>query len=110
MPDFFDKPFEEQVESIIRTGDLKLLQAFIGIRNPIGLLQYYSNFITTKINIMNTRLHGEYKVQERCLKQYKDNMIREDEEQSRALCISDNTNSNLHSKLVSDISKDVRKE
>ncbi|WP_253302361.1 hypothetical protein [Wolbachia endosymbiont of Psylliodes chrysocephala] len=37
-------------------------------------------------------------------------MIREDEEQSRALCISDNTNSNLHSKLVSDISKDVRKE
>ncbi|WP_265026342.1 hypothetical protein ACJZL1_00560 [Wolbachia endosymbiont of Rhagoletis indifferens] len=111
MPSFFDKSFEEQVESIIRTEDLKLLQAFIGIRNPIGLLQYYSSFIITKINIMNTRLHGEYKVQERCLKQYKDNMIMEDiEEQSRALCISDNTNSNLHSKLVSDISKDVRKE
>ncbi|GFR08350.1 uncharacterized protein TNCT_112881 [Trichonephila clavata] len=109
MPSFFDKSFKEQVESIIRTGDLKLLQAFIGIRNPIGLLQYYSSFIITKINIMDARLHGEYKVQERCLKQYKNNMIMEDiEEQSRALCISDNTN--LHSKLVSDISKDVRKE
>ncbi|WP_265024272.1 hypothetical protein [Wolbachia endosymbiont (group A) of Epagoge grotiana] len=35
-------------------------------------------------------------------------MTREDEEQSRALCISDNTNS--YSRLVSDISRDIREE
>lgn len=87
MLGFFDRPFEEQVEEIIKTGDLKLLQAFIGIRNPVGLLQYYSSFITTKVNIMNTRLHGEYKVQERCLKQYKDNMAREDIEEHCVLSV-----------------------
>lgn len=49
MPSFFDKPFAEQVESIIKTGDLKLLQALIGIRTPIGLSLYCSSFVVTKI-------------------------------------------------------------
>ncbi|WCR53889.1 MAG: hypothetical protein PG981_000911 [Wolbachia endosymbiont of Ctenocephalides orientis wCori] len=58
MPNFFTKSFKEQVESIIRTGDLKLLQAYIGVRNPIGLLQYYSSFLATKVNIMYAKLYG----------------------------------------------------
>ncbi|WP_264687679.1 hypothetical protein [Wolbachia endosymbiont (group B) of Erynnis tages] len=44
MQSFFDKPFEEQVEEIIKTGDLKLLQALIGTRSLIGLSLYCSSF------------------------------------------------------------------
>jgi len=84
VPSFFDKPFEEQVEEITKTGDLKLLQAFIGIRNPIGLLRYYSSFIITKINIMNARLYGRYKLQERCLRWYRDEIAKEDVRKSVA--------------------------
>ncbi|WP_353285329.1 hypothetical protein [Wolbachia endosymbiont (group A) of Beris morrisii] len=74
MPDFFDKPFEEQVEKIIKIENaegLRLLQALIGVRSSATFIKYYSGFIITKINIMYARLYGEYKLKEFCLEEYK---------------------------------------
>nr|QXF95189.1 hypothetical protein WOSOC_0051 [Wolbachia phage WO] len=55
MPSFFDKPFTEQVEEIIKTGDLKLLQALIGTRAPIGLSLYCSSFFLTRTVIAQAK-------------------------------------------------------
>ncbi|WP_341811582.1 hypothetical protein [Wolbachia endosymbiont (group A) of Oxytorus armatus] len=55
MPSFFDKPFTEQVEEIMRTGDLKLLQALIGTRAPIGLSLYCSSFFLTRTVIAQAK-------------------------------------------------------
>ncbi|WP_265024300.1 hypothetical protein [Wolbachia endosymbiont (group A) of Epagoge grotiana] len=55
MPSFFDKPFAEQVEEIMRTGDLKLLQALIGTRAPIGLSLYCSSFFLTRTVIAQAK-------------------------------------------------------
>ncbi|VVC27528.1 Ankyrin repeat-containing domain [Cinara cedri] len=73
MPSFFDKPFEEQVEGIIKTENeegVRLLQALIGIRHPIAFTQYYSSFIITKINIINAKLYSLCKLKKLCLKEY----------------------------------------
>ncbi|MBA8758042.1 hypothetical protein HCR18_03055 [Wolbachia pipientis] len=74
MPSFFDKPFEEQVEKIMKIENaegLRLLQALIGVRSSATFIKYYSGFIITKINIMYARLYGEYKLKELCLEEYK---------------------------------------
>lgn len=55
MQSFFDKPFEEQVEEIIKTGDLKLLQALIGTRSLIGLSLYCSSFFLTRTVIAQAK-------------------------------------------------------
>lgn len=55
MQSFFDKPFTEQVEEIIKTGDLKLLQALIGTRAPIGLSLYCSSFFLTRTVIAQAK-------------------------------------------------------
>lgn len=55
MRGFFDKPFEEQVEEIIKTGDLKLLQALIGTRSLIGLSLYCSSFFLTRTVIAQAK-------------------------------------------------------
>lgn len=74
MPDFFDKPFEEQVEKIMKIENaegLRLLQTLIGVRSSATFVKYYSGFIITKINIMYGRLYGEYKLKKLCLEEYK---------------------------------------
>ncbi|WP_341815923.1 hypothetical protein [Wolbachia endosymbiont (group B) of Idaea biselata] len=55
MPVFFDKPFEEQVEEIIKTEDSKLLQALIGTRSLIGLSLYCSSFFLTRTVIAQAK-------------------------------------------------------
>ncbi|MCJ7454519.1 MAG: hypothetical protein MUP48_03585 [Wolbachia endosymbiont of Homalodisca vitripennis] len=55
MKSFFDKTFEEQVEEIIKTGDLKLLQALIGTRSLIGLSLYCSSFFLTRTVIAQAK-------------------------------------------------------
>ncbi|WP_210437479.1 hypothetical protein, partial [Wolbachia endosymbiont of Drosophila auraria] len=61
MPSFFDKPFEEQVEEIMKMEkvDLKLLQALIGTRAPIGLSLYCSSFFLTRIVVSQAK-HQAY--------------------------------------------------
>ncbi len=60
MPSFFDKPFEEQVEEIMKmkTVDLKLLQALIGTRAPIGLSLYCSSFFLTRTVIAQAKFQA----------------------------------------------------
>jgi hypothetical protein len=76
VPGFFDKTFEEQGKEIIKTGDLKLLQAFIGIRNPIALLQYCASFLITKINIMHAQCQAENRIAKASLEYYLDGINR----------------------------------
>ncbi|GHM58946.1 MAG: hypothetical protein sL5_10690 [Candidatus Mesenet longicola] len=68
--DFFDKPFKEQVKTIIKTGDLKLLQAFIGVRNSTVLLQYCASFLIIKRNIMQAQYQAEIFVFGTLIKHY----------------------------------------
>ncbi|MGL5029395.1 MAG: hypothetical protein ACRC6C_04870 [Wolbachia pipientis] len=61
MLSFFDKPFEEQVEEIMKMekAGLKLLQALIGTRAPIGLSLYCSSFFLTRIVVSQAK-HQAY--------------------------------------------------
>ncbi|XGA08800.1 MAG: hypothetical protein U0X86_001122 [Wolbachia endosymbiont of Xenopsylla cheopis] len=72
--DFFDKPFKEQVKTIIKTGDLKLLQAFIGVRNSTVLLQYCASFLIIKRNIMQAQYQAEISVPGMLITHYYDKM------------------------------------
>ncbi|WP_339046591.1 hypothetical protein [Candidatus Mesenet endosymbiont of Agriotes lineatus] len=72
--DFFDKSFEEQIRIIIKTGDLKLLQAFIGVRNSTVLLQYCASFLITKRNIMQAQYQAEISVFGTLIKHYCEKM------------------------------------
>ncbi|XGA08529.1 MAG: hypothetical protein U0X86_000775 [Wolbachia endosymbiont of Xenopsylla cheopis] len=75
--DFFDKPFKEQVETIIKIGDLRSLQALIGVRNAAALSRYCASFFITKVNITYAEQQGTLKVLEKLLKSYLHKMKQE---------------------------------
>ncbi|WP_264953185.1 MULTISPECIES: hypothetical protein [unclassified Wolbachia] len=111
MQSFFDKPFEEQVEEIIKTGDLKLLQALIGTRSLIGLSLYCSSFFLTRTVIAQAKYQAynallnvltEYRKPEKeifvdNIKRDIERQIRENEVRLREKALLPSSSSNLKS-------------
>ncbi|WP_333023297.1 hypothetical protein [Wolbachia endosymbiont of Pentidionis agamae] len=66
MPSFFkNETFKEEIKKFIETENACLMQVLL--KNPVGLIKYHANFMVTKINIMNIKLHGEYELKKQYL-------------------------------------------